>query len=184
VLAGGTSALRAYELFGRADILWSRVQLIVSDERCVEPGSPDRNEKAILQALGHSKFTFHRFTAELGPEAAAAQMEAVVQELVPFDVAVLGLGEDAHTASLFPDRDLNFETLVAPVFDAPKPPPKRVTLTPKALSQNQLLVYIATGAGKRQALRKVLRGEDVPPNHIPASEVWILCDEAACGEPA
>ncbi len=184
VLAGGTSALRAYELFGRADILWSRAQFIVSDERCVAPDHPERNERAILQALGRSKITFHRFAAELGPEVAAAQMEAVVQELMPFDVVVLGLGEDAHTASLFPGRDLNFETLVAPIFDAPKPPPKRVTLTPKALSQTQLMVYIAIGAGKRQALQKVLRGEDVPPNHITASEVWILCDEAACGEPA
>lgn len=182
VLAGGTSALKAYALFGKADILWNRVQFIVSDERCVAPDSPDRNEKAIQEAIGRSKITFHTFPAELGPTEGAAQMESTVAELLPFDVVVLGLGEDAHTASLFPGHNLNFETLVAPVFDSPKPPPERVTLTPKALSSTQLLVYMVTGAGKLEALKRVLNGEDVPPNHIRALEVLILCDQAAYGE--
>lgn len=179
VLAGGSSALKAYALFGKADILWSRAQFVVSDERCVAPDHPERNERAIIEALERSKITFHRFPAELGPEAAAAQMEAVVRELIPFDVVVLGLGEDAHTASLFPGCDLNFDTLVAPVLNSPKPPPERVTLTPKALSQTQLLVYIVTGVGKREALQKVLSGQNVPPSKITAPEILILCDEAA-----
>lgn len=179
VLAGGTSALRAYALWGRANILWNRVQLVVSDERCVEPDHPERNERAILQALGRTQITFHRFPVELGATQAAEQMESTIAGLLPFDVVVLGLGEDAHTASLFPGRDLNFETLVAPVFEAPKPPPQRVTLTPRALSQTQLLVYIVTGTNKREALRKVLDGQNVPPNHIKAPEILILCDEAA-----
>jgi len=179
VLAGGTSALKAYKLFGQADLLWSRVQLMVSDERCVPMDSPLRNEKLIWEAIGRSKLTFHRFPAELGPEVAAQQMEAIVQDLIPFDVVVLGLGEDAHTASLFPGHRLDFETLVAPVFDSPKPPPQRVTLTPKALSSTQLVVFMVTGAGKREALRRFLNSEDVPPSHISAPEILILCDEAA-----
>ncbi|MDX2006558.1 MAG: 6-phosphogluconolactonase [Meiothermus sp.] len=182
VLAGGGSALKAYALFGRADILWSRVQFIVSDERCVAPDHPDRNERAIREAIGRSKVTFHAFPAEMGAAAAAEGMEATMQGLIPFDVVVLGLGEDAHTASLFPGRDLGFQTLVAPVLDSPKPPPERVTLTPKALSSTQLVVYMVTGEGKREALQRVLSGEDVPPNHITAPEVLIFCDAAALPE--
>lgn len=179
VLAGGTSALKAYTLLGKADILWSRVQLIVSDERCVPADSPDRNEKAIQEAIGRSKLMFHKFPAELGPEQAALEMESMVQELLPFDAVVLGLGEDAHTASLFPGHAVDPNRLVVPVYNSPKPPPERVTLTPKALSKTQLLVYMVTGQGKLEALQKVLQGDDVPPNRIQAPEIWVYCDEAA-----
>lgn len=179
VLSGGNTPLQAYALLGQSDLLWNRVQFIASDERCLPPDDPERNDKAIPAAIGPRKYTYHRFPAELGPEKAAEAMESVVGELVPFDIVVLGLGEDGHTASLFPGRNLEANTLVIPVHNSPKPPPDRVSLTPKALSQTQLMVYLVTGAGKREALQKFLNGADIPPNHIPAPEILILCDSAA-----
>jgi 6-phosphogluconolactonase len=179
VLGGGNTPLQAYALWGKSDLLWNRVQLIASDERCLPPDDPGRNDNAIPGAIGPRKYTYHRFPAELGPEKAAEAMESIVAELVPFDVVVMGLGEDGHTASLFPGRDLGFDTLVIPVHNSPKPPPNRVSLTSKALSQTQLMVYLVTGVGKREALEKFLNGADIPPNHITAPEILILCDRAA-----
>lgn len=179
VLSGGNTPLAAYALWGKTDLLWNRVQLVASDERCLPPGNPERNDTAIPAAIGPRRYTYHPYKAELGPEAAAEAMETVVAELVPFDLVVLGLGEDGHTASLFPGRGLETEALVVPVHGAPKPPPERVSLSPKALSQTRLVVYLVTGAGKREALMRFLNGEAIPPNHISAPEILVLCDRAA-----
>lgn len=90
VLAGGQTPLLAYALFGKADLLWHRLQLIPSDERCLPPEHPERNDRAIAAALGPQTYTLHRFPAELGPEEAARRMEQTVRELLPFDLALLG----------------------------------------------------------------------------------------------
>ncbi|WP_027894089.1 6-phosphogluconolactonase [Calidithermus chliarophilus] len=181
VLGGGNTPLAAYQAFGRADILWNRVQLIASDERCLSAGHLERNDVQIAKAIGTTvlPYTLHSFQAELGPERSAEVSEGLVQSLLPFDVVTLGLGEDAHTASLWPHVDLGSERLVLPVHGAPKPPPERVSLSPKALSQTQLVVYLVTGASKREALARFLRGEEVPPSRIRAPEVLVFADEAA-----
>lgn len=177
VLAGGQTPLPAYRLLAGLELPWAQIRLIPSDERCAEPSSPLRNDRQILAALG-KKASLHRFPAELGPSEAALRMEAVVQGLLPFDVVVLGLGEDGHTASLFPGHPM-YETLVAPVYNAPKPPPERVTLTPKALAQTKLMIFMVTGVSKLEALRQVLAGAPLPPNQIPAPRRLVLCDRAA-----
>lgn len=184
VLAGGKTPLLAYSLFGKADLLWHRLQLIPSDERCLPPEHPERNDRAIAAALGPQTYTLHRFPAELGPEEAARRMEQTVRELLPFDLALLGLGEDGHTASLFPDHPALASTrLVVPVRGAPKAPPERVSLGLAALSQSATVIYLVTGVAKREALRRLLRGEDIPANRIQAAEVMVLADRAARGEP-
>lgn len=183
VLAGGRTPLLAYALFGEADLPWHRLQLIPSDERCLPTGHPERNDRAIALALGARGYTLHRFPAELGPEPAAERMERVVRELLPFDLALLGLGEDGHTASLFPGSPaLESARLVVPVHRAPKPPPERVSLGLAALSQARTVIYLVAGAEKREALRRLLAREDIPPNRIQADEIIVLADRAARGE--
>ena len=183
VLAGGRTPLATYRRLAQEDLYWSRIQLIASDERCLPPEDPERNDHAIQKALGDLGYTLHAYPAEHGPEAAAKAMEAVVAALVPFDLVLLGLGEDGHTASLFPGHAaLEAPTLVAPVSGAPKPPPSRVTLTPRALSQTPTVLYLVTGAGKRAALRAWLGGEDLPPTRIQAPEVLVFADMAAGGD--
>lgn len=183
VLAGGRTPLLAYRLFGKADLLWYRLQLIPSDERCLPADHPERNDRAIAEALGPQTYTLHRFPAELGPEKAAEQMEETVRDLLPFDLALLGLGEDGHTASLFPGNPaLESPRLVVPVQDAPKAPPERVSLGLAALSQTRTALYLVTGSEKREALSKLLAGEDIPPNRVQADEIIVLADQAARGK--
>jgi len=183
VLAGGRTPRLAYALFGKADLLWHRLQLIPSDERCLPIEHPERNDRAIALALGTRGYTLHRFPAELGPEPAAEQMERAVRELLPFDLALLGLGEDGHTASLFPGNPaLESVRLVVPVHHAPKAPPERVSLGLYALSQARTVIYLVAGAEKQEALRRLLAGEDIPPNRVQAHEIIVLADRAARGE--
>jgi 6-phosphogluconolactonase len=182
VLGGGNTPVLAYQLWRKQGLLWHRLQLIASDERCVPVGDGLRNDQAIAEAIGPMKYTLHAIAAELGPEAGAKTSEPLVRSLLPFDVVALGLGEDGHTASLFPGLpgSADPEALTVPVFHAPKAPPERVSLGCKALSQTQLLVYLATGASKREAIARILAGEDLPPNHIRAPEVRLIVDRAAC----
>ncbi|GIW35199.1 6-phosphogluconolactonase [Meiothermus sp.] len=179
VLAGGQTPLPAYEQLGRCALPWEKIELVPSDERCVAPESPLRNDRQIGRALGLEQVCLHRFPVEQGSVAAALQMEPVVARMLPFTTVVLGLGEDGHTASLFPGLPIPAKALVAPVLRAPKPPPERVTLTPLALAQTELLVLVAVGLSKREALRRVLAGEALPPNQIKAPQRIVFCDHAA-----
>jgi 6-phosphogluconolactonase len=111
-------------------------------------------------------------------------------ELPRFDLILLGLGEDGHTASLFPSHPLLRETVrwAAPVFDSPKPPPERITLTLPVLNNARDIVFIAAGAGKADALARVL-GSDATHDALPARLVqpyagratWFV-DEAAASK--
>ncbi len=100
--------------------------------------------------------------------------------MAPLDVVVLGIGEDGHTASLFPGHSaLKAQGLTAGIRDSPKPPPQRVTLTLKALQTARKVIILATGAGKADAVAKAKRGE-VPSGMI-ASARWLI-DRAAAGQ--
>jgi 6-phosphogluconolactonase len=104
----------------------------------------------------------------------------VVAPLLPFRVVLLGLGEDGHTASLFPGHPaLEAIGLVAPVRRAPKPPPERITLTLRALSQTDLALLLVTGAAKREALHYLLNGTDLPSRRLAVPALTILADREA-----
>lgn len=181
VLGGGNTPMLAYQLFGQQSLLWYRLQIIASDERCVPLEDAQRNDRAISQAIGPMKYTLHSIAAELGPEEGAMASEPLLRSLLPFDVVALGLGQDGHTASLFPGLpgSTDSNALLVPVYHAPKAPPQRVSLGIKALAQTQLLVYLVTGASKREAVAQVLAGADLPPNHIRAAEMRLIVDRAA-----
>lgn len=182
-LAGGNTPRRAFELLGEHPIEWSRIELIASDERCLPIGHAERNDQMIRSMMGERGYTLRGFSAELGAEAAAAATEPVVERLVPFDLVLLGLGEDGHTASLFPGQSdvARAATLVAPVHHSPKPPPDRVTLTLKALASARTLVFFATGASKRWAIEQLLSGGDVPAAWVTGADVRVWTDRAARG---
>jgi 6-phosphogluconolactonase len=119
----------------------------------------------------------HRIPAELGADDAARLYEPVVA-MAPLDLVLLGVGPDGHTASLFPGNEaLNARGLVVGVHGAPKPPPDRVTLTLRALRMAKRVVVLATGADKRDAVRKGLEGT-VPSGMIAGAE-WLVSADAA-----
>ncbi|HEY4913904.1 MAG TPA: 6-phosphogluconolactonase [Candidatus Dormibacteraeota bacterium] len=182
VLAGGTTPQRCYEILSGMDVEWGRVSVLFGDERCVPPDHPDSNYRMARQALLDrvAPATVHRMPAELGPDEGAGLYAHVVASMAPLDVVLLGVGEDGHTASLFPGHPaLKASGLVIGIRDSPKPPSKRVTLTLNALQSARRVIILATGAGKAEAVARAKRRE-VPSGMI-AGARWLI-DRAAAGQ--
>ncbi|WP_456417803.1 6-phosphogluconolactonase [Thiolapillus sp.] len=182
VLAGGGTPARAYRLLaeqGRPD--WPAWRFYFGDERCLPADDPDRNsvmaEQNLFRHIPVQNGQIHVIPAEQGAEAAAASYAREIETVLPFDLVLLGLGEDGHTASLFPGREYPEEQLVVAVHDAPKPPPDRVSLNYGALSSAHELLFLVSGQGKAGAVRQWRNGKDIPAARLPGAE--ILVDEAA-----
>src|SRR4051794_12999615 len=180
-LAGGSTPRRAYQLVGPRLGDWTDVHLWFGDERVVPDDSPDSTLRLLRESLDAPGATIHRVPTELGAEGAAA---AYADELgdTTLDVVLLGLGEDGHTASLFPDRaQLHAQGVVVPVHDSPKPPPDRVTLTLGKINEARRLLLLVSGEGKAQALRRVLAGPDeaVPASLLDRGKLEVVADDAA-----
>jgi 6-phosphogluconolactonase len=182
VLAGGTTPRRCYELLSAMEVEWGRVSILFGDERCVRPSHPESNYRMAREALLDrvAPATVYRMPAELGPDEGAELYARVVEAVSPLDVVVLGVGEDGHTASLFPGHPaLQAPGLVVGIHDSPKPPPERVTLTLNALQAAKTVLILATGEGKADAVARAKRGE-VPSGMI-AGARWLI-DRAAAGQ--
>lgn len=197
VLAGGTSPLAAYkELISHyADAVdWSKVVILIGDERYVPLNHPDSNWHSIMNlfATEASFETLQRLSPDIqaSVEATAASYEIKIRQygIERFDLVWLGVGDDGHTLSLFPgSAGFTNETQdwVIPVHDSPKPPSERISLSLKALEYVVELVIFATGAAKFEALREArLKGE--LPIAVAASTVessggevrWLYDDDA------
>jgi 6-phosphogluconolactonase len=182
VLAGGTTPQRCYELLSAMEVEWGRVSILFGDERCVPPDHPDSNYRMAREALLDrvSPATVYRMPAELGPDEGAELYSQVVKAVTPLDLVILGVGEDGHTASLFPGHPaLRAPGLVVGIRDSPKPPPERVTLTLSVLQSARSVIILATGAGKADAVARAKRHE-VPSGMI-AGARWLI-DRAAAGQ--
>lgn len=185
-LAGGSTPRAAYRLLSSSGADWARWQIWFGDERCLPPGDPRRNDSMALEAwLGQvavPRGQVHSIPAELGPREAAERYAAWVRSALPFDLVLLGLGEDGHTASLFPGQEQPPGELVHAVCGAPKPPAERVSLSVEALSSAGEILVLVTGAGKLDAVRRWRGGEDLPISRVRTqSGVDVLLDEAASG---
>ena len=170
-------------------IAWERVQVLMADERAVPPGDPARNDRRVRTALeaslgARAPRVVPMPAAEVDLEAAAIACEALYAE--PLDLLVLGVGEDGHVASLFPGSPQlrERERRVAAVHDAPRPPARRLTLTPRAIAEARRVLVLATGAEKSRAVAGALavQGpvEDIPARLVRARE-WIVDVNAARG---
>jgi 6-phosphogluconolactonase len=186
VLAGGTTPKATYEALAGLPLDWSKVEIFFGDERCVPADHPDSNYRmakaALFDRIAIPAAQVHRMQGELADrDAAARAYETLLPERL--DVMVLGIGEDAHTASLFPGSSaLNeAERLVLPVT-GPKPPPERLSLTPPALCAARVCIVLASGAGKADAVKLALDGSvDISraPIQLAREGIWFLDPAAA-----
>lgn len=181
-LAGGGTPRRCYEKLRHLPVDWAHVQIYFGDERCLPDGDIQRNDRmafdTLLKHVAIPPANIHAIPAELGAREAAARYAAVLEQAAPLDMVLLGMGEDGHTASLFPDNPATASVAsVVPVFNAPKPPAERVSLGMSTLNAARHKIFLMAGAGKREALKQILLGKALPAARIAAAE-WHL-DRAA-----
>ncbi|HET8651235.1 MAG TPA: 6-phosphogluconolactonase [Gaiellaceae bacterium] len=185
-LSGGSTPIPAYQAAARLEPDWSRTEVWFADERCVPPDDERSNfrlvRESLLDRLDRAPAAVHRVRGELSPDEAA---EAYAAELggVVFDLALLGIGPDGHTASLFPN-DPALDELHRLAVAVRRPDVDRVTVTIPPLSASEAVVYLVTGAEKADAAGRAFGGE--PDRATPASLVRsasgttiVLLDRAA-----
>jgi 6-phosphogluconolactonase len=178
-LAGGSTPAGTYGwLADRTSFSWENVHLFWGDERCVPPDHPDSNfrmaRNTLLDKLPPPGPHIHPVRGTLPPDEAAALYEGDIRDTIPsgadgiprFDIVLLGLGEDGHTASLFPGTAAVEEgvRLTAAGF-APTEPSRRVTVTFPLINAARKVVFLVDGPGKAAVVRDVLEG---PAGRFPA----------------
>ena len=182
VLAGGTTPRRVYELLGSSTAEWSRWHIYYGDERCLAPDDPERNslmaEQAWLDRVSIPRRQIFPIPAEKGAKEAAAAYTLSLSGIDLFDLVLLGLGPDGHTASLFPGHPMEADGAAAiAVFDAPKPPPERVSLSARRLAAARQVIFLVAGPGKQAAVTAWREGRPIPASQIrPKNEVDVLLE--------
>uniref|UniRef100_A0A8C5PKP3 6-phosphogluconolactonase n=1 Tax=Leptobrachium leishanense TaxID=445787 RepID=A0A8C5PKP3_9ANUR len=172
-------------------------KVALCDERLLPFTDPESTygeyQRHLIQHGVLSESQFVKIDPSLSVEEAAADYTRKLRELFPgsdvpsFDLLILGLGPDGHTASLFPGHPLLEEKdqIVAPIKDSPKPPPERVTLTLPVINAAKTVVFVATGESKAGVLKRILQDAESDP--LPAARVapthgkllWLLDEPAA-----
>lgn len=194
-LAGGSTPRATYKLLAedyRYSLDWSRIHIFFGDERCVPPDHPGSNYRMAYETLiSHVAVgSIHRMRGELPPEEAAAAYETELRDFFGntprFSLILLGLGEDGHTASLFPHTSaLDVQDRWVAANPVPQLRTTRLTLTLPAINAASAVMFLVSGASKASALSEVLEG-DSNPHEYPAKlvrpakgEVIWLTDRAA-----
>ncbi|MFO1243379.1 MAG: 6-phosphogluconolactonase [Rickettsiales bacterium] len=187
VVSGGSTPKPFFEVLGNMDLPWESIYVTLADERWVPNTSEDSNEKLVRSHMKGLKHFVPLKNAAAIPAAGEKEAEAAIKPLLPFDVVILGMGEDGHTASLFPNHP-GLEEGLKPgsdrmclgVEDSPKPPPSRLTLTYAALINCQHLVIHISGNDKIQVLEKAQQASVntmpiaafLKQNQVPAKIYW------------
>jgi 6-phosphogluconolactonase len=185
-LSGGNTPLELYKLLARppyADqVDWPHVHVFWGDERCVPPDDPESNYRqandALLSWVPVPKDHIHRVQGEAEPQAAALSYALLLEKYATpplswprFDLVLLGMGEDGHTASLFPGSPVVVTAPTAAVTaDYQGRPANRVTITPVLLNEARRLIFLVSGQSKSKTLVNVLYG-DYDPDLLPAQRI-------------
>jgi 6-phosphogluconolactonase len=190
-LAGGRTYRPIYGELAKeplgSKIPWSRVEVYFGDERCVPPDHPESTyrmaREVLFQHVPLEEGRIHRIEAE-GPDREGAAAEYAARLPDPLDILLLGMGEDGHTASLFPGSEALDETerrVVA--VKGPKPPPWRITITPPVVEGARAVMVAVSGKGKAAMASRAVQGPPVPkeiPVQLALRGFWIL-DSSAGG---
>jgi len=205
-LNGGNTPMRLFQLLGtdfHEKVDWSKVHIFWGDERCVPPDDPGSSygqaREAVLNRVPIPELNLHRIKGELGPVQASEEYSLILKafsspplEWPRFDLVYLGMGEDGHTASLFPGSPVEVDEPVIPVTaHYQNRPADRVTLTPVVFNRAGMIVFMATGEKKAITLAEVL-SDRYNPEQFPAQRInprdgqliWLVDAQAASRLPA
>ena len=180
-LSGGSTPKPVYERLSTTDFPWAEVEVFFGDERCVPPDDPASNFGMANDAL-LSKVPAHVHRMH-GEDCDAEGYAAVLAEsfgvgIPEFDLVFLGLGDNGHTASLFPG-DPALEERRRTVVRVERPDHSRLTLTLPVLSAARVAMFLISGKEKRPMLARLLAGGDIPAARVAAQRIIIVADEAA-----
>jgi 6-phosphogluconolactonase len=191
-LSGGSTPGPVYAELGDSDLAkkvsWSQLEIYFADERAVPMDHPDSNYRLVKDTLlrSHPEVLGQVFRMPAdAPDRDQAAKRYARKMPDPFDLLVLGMGPDGHTASLFPGSAAldEAENLVVAVT-APKPPPERMTITPPVLGRARSIVVLASGEEKADVLARALNGPPdarAVPAQLARRGTWIV-DQAAAAK--
>ena len=170
VLAGGKSLIPTYKILSHSNADWSRWHIYIGDERCHPLKNKERNDHNInIIWLNNSpipKKNIHFIRAELDAKQAVRHYETTLKEVENFDVTLLSMGEDGHTASLFPGHQYDNKRDVVIINNSPKKPKQRISLSYSRLNRSNKVFKIISGSSKCNAVRQWLNNIQLPINQI------------------
>jgi len=188
LLTGGTLGIELLKELAKLDLPWAKIWLMFSDERFVSQDHPDRNEQQGVDAWPELAQLLKRYpnpdqdllqAAQSLETALSSEFGQVVSAEPVFDISILGMGPDAHVASLFPGHDRTGDWVIAEP-ESPKPPQQRLSLSYKALNRAERVWFLAAGTSKVWAVQQSLRAD----SGLPAAMVrgisetrWFLDQE-------
>jgi len=169
VLAGGTSLISTYKILCKAESDWGNWHIYIGDERCLPLNDKIRNDyninKVWLKNSLIPKKNINFIHSELGVENGALHYERVVENIGYFDVVLLGIGEDGHTASLFPGHVYNDKDIVIE-RNSPKYPKNRISMSYSRLNKSRFVFKVISGSSKSNFINFLLKGKSFPVNNI------------------
>ena len=179
VLSGGTTPVNVYKLLANEQADFEKWHIYFGDERCFPLNHLERNsnvaESTWLSKVNILKSNIFIIPAELGNIEGALAYEKILDKNKPFDLVMLGLGDDGHIASLFPTHQWDNSKQVISVSNAPKSPSDRISLTPSRLSNTEEVLFLISGKNKVNAFKQWKDGVDLPANLISAkNKISIL----------
>jgi 6-phosphogluconolactonase len=204
-LNGGNTPARLFQLLAtdyRNRVHWNNIHIFWGDERCVPPEDPGSSygqaREGLLSHVSIPESNIHRVRGELNPPEASYEYTQTLKSFEEdnlafprFDLVYLGMGEDGHTASLFPGSPVNVTEAVIPVTAQYQDrPANRVTMTPRVFNQARMIVFMATGEKKAKTLAEVL-SDRYNPGLYPAQRIdpkegaliWLVDEGAAATLP-
>ncbi len=182
VLAGGTSVINIYKILSKSKSEWSKWHIYIGDERCLQLEDKDRNDHVInkiwLNSSAIPKQNINFMHAELGAYNGVFHYENMLKNIGDFDIVLLSMGEDGHTASLFPDHLYDENKSVVVECNSPKYPKDRISMSYSRLNQSMSVCKVISGSSKHEAVDAWLKGKILPINRINGlSEKVYICED-------
>ena len=178
VLCGGRTPKNIFTKLKTENTDWSKWNIFFGDERCLPENDDDRNssmvKKNFLNSVPIPKNQIFFIKAELGNIIAANQYNSLLENKDDFDLVLLGFGEDGHTASLFPGHYWDNSKHAVAIYDAPKQPKERVSMTASRLSRADKILFLISGSNKQDAFERWNDKNDLPVSQITAKNELLI----------